>query len=890
MSPLPSDLLALIEQVVSSAGLDKSAGDEVRRDLTDYFADGLAAGRTAEELIARFGPPGEAARRFRKGVRPPERERRVIPTGASRLEALARDVRSALRRIAKTPVTSLAVIVVLALGVGTSVVVYSIVNVMLLEPLPVEEPGSLVDVWPDIPGGNSFLGISWSDYRTYRESGILDELAAFSGVVASWGDEADGSSIRATLATPSYLNMLGITPALGSVTFPAEAPFGDVAGVVVTHDFWRASLGGADDVIGSTVRIGGHAMPVIGVSQPGFTGHFIGFPTEAFLPVSAAPLFISDFDAADRTQKFFEMIGRAPENRSAADLQVALNGVAAQIEADFPEINRGHRLGVTPTTGVDHSLYTGVVVFAVILSTLSLLVLVIACLNVGGILLVRGLSRDREVAIRLALGAGRGTLIRQMMAESFVLVSIGTLAGALLASQANAWLSGWMLALSDGQIGFVIDIDGRVLALTIASAVLAALVASGAPALHLLRKDPATALQARSASGRSSTRTRSVLVVGQVAVSVVLTVAAGLFGRTLLVGAQLDPGFDADGVSSFVLDLDPDRVDEADRWTVTTSIVQAVENLPGIRGAAWSTSPPLEVARTPTDLVVPGVDPPPGLDRHVVDSRRAGPGYFAAAGLTLLQGRDLSTGDAQGSPTAVVNRAFLDRFGPSVQVGSTVEVDGVPVTVVGVAGNARYLLQDETPDPLMVLSSDQLPVRARVIYSAEEGYDVSTLSGAVQAAVLAAVPSHPRIAPRTARTRLLDALLPQRAAALLVGAMGVMAVVLAGIGLYGLIQFTVTRDLPELGVRVALGAERADLMRVVLSRGAWLVLLGIGAGLGLSLLTARGLTALLPGVSPFDPITYASVLAVFTAIALLASWFPAARAARTHPTEALRES
>jgi predicted permease len=886
MSRLPEEARRAVDDLVRRSALSAEARRELRRDLEQHFLDGLARGRPLSELLERFGDPERVAPILEQSA-PPRPRPTLGGSGDGWPAELLREIALALRTLARAPGLVLTSTVVLALGIGVTTVVFTVLNELLLRPLPVEQPDGLVDVWPDIPGGNSFLGIAYADFTTYRdESRTLEDAAAFSGRRLTVGPTEEGTEVIGKLVSPSYFPLLGLTASVGTLAFPTEAAFGDPPGVVLAHAYWTEAHGADPDVIGRTLLVDGVTATIVGVGPRGFAGHFIGFPVDLWLPVTAAVPLIDGFDPDDRAQKPFEVIARLRDGIGAEAAERELDGIAERIEAEHPVVNRGHRVGVTPTTGLDHSLHPAVTAFVAILTVVSLLVLLIACLNVGSVLLVRAMSRDRELSIRVALGAGSTRLIRQLLLESTVLVGLGAFAGIATAVQLNRLIANGVSALAAG-IGLELGLDGRVLALACVTGAVAVLAASLAPALHVLRKDPAGALRARGGSAGAGARLRAVLVVGQVAVSVVLVVATGLFVRSLVAGGRIDPGFDADGVATFRLRPDAERRGQ-DALAVEQRVVDEIRGLTGVSAVAVADAAPVGVARTPVGLEVPGVLPPPGQDRHAVDARVVGAGYLETVGIPLRAGRDLTeSDDREGPRVAVVSEAFVRAFSPQGErVGWTLDVEGEPVRVVGVAADARYLAQDAEPDPLVYLSRSGRSLGSSVV--TVRATAVTDLTARIRTIVSHAVPDHAPVEIRAARDVLDDALLPQRVGSLLVGAMGLTALLLASVGLYGLVHFTVARDRHEMGVRLALGGGRRDLVLLVLRRGFTLAGVGTLGGLALALAVAPAMEGFLVGVGPADPPTYGAVLACFGLVALVASLLPARRVLRIEPTEAIR--
>lgn len=884
---LPDAIRTAINEVIARAGLEPTAAHQVRRDLEEYFVEGLEAGRTPAELLDRFGSLDAAARQLATGPAPSgevTRSRGLAGFVASTLS----DLRFGARALIRNPGLTVTATIVLALGIGATTVVVAVVNEILLRPLPVTEPSELVDVWADIEGGNSFAGFSYPDFVDYRDGNtVLRTLAAFSGTQLDVGEPGSTAPAVVQLVSPEYFPMLGLQPQLGRMTFDPDGSFGEAPTVVLSDAFWRSSFGADPGVVGQTVQLEGAAATIIGVGPAGFSGHFIGFPSDLWIPISAAPAIIQGFDPTDRSQKRFEMIGRREAGVAPAAVESALRVLANELATRHPETNRGHGLGVTPTTGLDHSLRGITLVFLAILSVVSGLVLVIACLNVGSLILVRTMSRDREMAVRLAIGAGTRRLVRQIATESVLLVALGAAAGTAVAWQLTSLLSDTVARVGSG-LGLDLSMDWRVLGLTGVVALLAGLCASAAPAFYLLGKQPAAALRARGGGERGGTRLRSTLVVGQVTASVVLLVTTGLFVRALAAGASVDPGYAADEVATFGVSLGGGAMDPASGEALKAQIVESVAQLPEVRGVTTSNLGIPSVARTPMPIEVAGVQPPPGQDRLVSDHRVVGANFFEIMGTRLLAGRDFTEADARDGPrVAVVSEEFARRYWSDLDVvGRSFTAGGEIVRVVGIAPDVRYVVQDPSPDPLIYLSAagrptSQLQVTVRAASPLE-------LSEELQSIVGAAIPGHSSLRYRSARQNLDEALFPQRMGALVIGAMGITALLLAMVGLYGLIQYTVSRDQHELGVRLALGGRRADLVRVVVRRGLGLVGAGVGLGVVLAVLVTPGLTPFLSGIGARDPQTYIAVIGGFGAAALLASLVPALRASRIQPIEALR--
>jgi predicted permease len=881
VSTLPPELERLVAETLARSKLDEGGRTELGSDLRAHLREGLDAGRTVEELALRFGDP-ETAALLASRARPPANPLRG-GMGRGGLETMMGDIRHGIRALRRTPSLTLTATIVLSLGVSANAVVFTVMNELLLSPLPVNEPDRLADVWADTEGQNSFAGFSWQAFEVYRDQNrVFDRFAAFMGTRLELGE--DGPQVVAQFVTPQYFDVLEQTASIGSMSFAAEGAFGEPPVAVLAHGFWQDALGGDPSVLGSALQLGGRAVTVIGVGPPGFAGHFIGFRSDMWLPMSGAPLF-GRLDPLDPSDQPLEMIGRLRPGVSIEAAQAALGAIALDLRGMDAEAYRGHGVGVTRTTGLDHSLAPGVRAFVAILTAIALMVLIVACLNVGSILLVRAMARERELAVRIALGAGRARLFRTILTESLLLVVLGGVVGMLTAQRLNGALVSALLRAGPG-VGLELTVDRRVLMLTAAAAVLAAVATTVVPTLYVLRRSPAGILRGTSSERTRVLSLRSGLVVGQVCVSVVLVIATGLFARALVSGGQADPGFDPDRVAFFSVRLPEEAADR--HGPMLRDLLEALRSTPGIEVAAAGSMPPVGVSRSPMPVEVPGVAPPPGLDAHVVDVRLVDDSYLSAIGVSLAEGRGVSTSDLTASDRAVVvSVAFRDRFmGEEPAVGRIIRVGGSAATVVGVARDIRFLIQDDTPDPLLYLSTPlDTPLAApTIVLRADRPAELET---SVTAALASTVSGDARVQLRWARETLDAALLPQRMGVLIVGAMGLAALFLSAVGLYGLVQFTVARQTRELGVRLALGGGRLDLATVVLRKGLLLVGIGTVTGVAIGAITMRGLTPFLNDISPTDPLTYGAVVTSFLFVALLASWLPARKALRIEPKEAL---
>ena len=809
------------------------------------------------------------------------------------MERALSDLRLAARSWRRTPALAAAGVLTLAVALGANTALFSLANAILFRPLPgIAHADRLVNVHRKAADGTTFLGLSHPDYRDLRERArALDGLAAFNGRGASLGSgRGPAELVGIQLVSGNFFDVLGVRPQRGRlVSEEDDAAPGASPVAVISDALWRNRFGGDPLVVGRTIRLNGFPFTVIGVGPRGFQGHFIGFPFEVWVPLAMAAQAAPGEDIGARGNDWLELVGRLAPGQTVAQAQADLASVMAGLAREHPARHQGTTADVRRLTGVDDSLRGAVVSFLAALQAAGALVLAIACVNLAGVLLARAASRARDVALRLALGATRGALVRQLLAEALLLFLVGGAAGVGLA----AWAADLLHAF---QPGFVVPLrldlglDARVLAFSALLTLVAAVAFGLVPALQASRLDVLPALRdGRAGETGSRTRLRRALVVGQVALSMVLLVAAGLFVRTLQRARAVDPGFDPDGVSTARLDLTLLARDEAHGRVFYAQLLERLQSLPGARSASLATSIPLRSLAPPTALVHAAAEPVrPGGGLTVPVSTVSG-AYFETLRIPLLSGRGFADADGPSSPpVAVVSQALARQLWPGGDaIGRRVRADGLDREVVGVARDVkmRRLTEDASPHLYLPLAQRFNP-RVRVLLRTEG--DLAHASAAVRREIAALENDLPVLETMTLREAIAFALFPQRMAGTIASALGVVGLGLAATGLYGLVAWSVSRRTREMGVRLALGASGADLTRLVLRQGLHLALAGIVLGaLGAAAL-AQGLRGLLPGVSPADPVTFAAIALLMGGVAFLASYVPARRAARVDPMAALR--
>lgn len=819
------------------------------------------------------------------------------------MTALVRDLRSAVRQLTRNPGFATAAVLILALGIGLDAAVFSVVNALLFRPLPVSAPDELTAVYSASPGDfMAASALTTADFEDLRErSQGLGAVVAYTYspmVVEHAGEHRLVLGVR---ATPDFFSMLGVRPFLGRF-FPPEGA-ADTQQAVLGYAAWQRRFGADPGIVGSTIRLNGRPCTVIGVAPEAFFGLTRGVSPEVWVP-----LFLRDVDRADRRQRelgWLWAIGRRDRGVTLAQVRSELRSLASQLAAEHPETNAGRTLVAFPANevrilpGVDARLGTA---SAVVLGVVGL-VLLIACSNVANLLLARALARRREIAIRRALGAGTAAVVRQLLIESFLLALLGALLGLGLARASNAALARLRLPLPvDFTLGLALD--GRVLLFTLAAATLTALVFGLAPAVAAARSDLSALLREGSpvAGSRMQKRLGGLLVAGQMALCLVLLIDTGLAIRSLRNAHRVDPGFEPRGVvvATFAPVLQGYGRAEADQ--LLRRLTDRVRALPGVESAGLASHLPLTIEISFDRAAAAGTTAPPERWPSV-DSAFVGPGYFETLRIPVLRGRAFADADEEGAPAVtIVNQAFAARFWPGTDaVGRRLRIAGAGTDyrVVGVVRDGKYRTLGESPRPFLYRALAQRGLRTAghtgEITSGSETL-VARSSGPAPVAlaevrqVIREVDPHLAVARlEPLETTLGVALFLPRVAAVLFAVLGVLGLLLASLGIYSLMVYMVRQRHREIGIRVALGATRRDVLRLVLRRGLTLAAAGIGVGLVLAAATTRFLSAVLYGISPTDAATFMAVPAFLLIVALTATYLPARRAAGVDAMTALRD-
>ncbi|MFL5495908.1 MAG: ABC transporter permease [Gemmatimonadales bacterium] len=810
-----------------------------------------------------------------------------------------RDLRHAWRGLWRTPGFTFAAVLTLGLGIGATTAIFTVVNGVLLRPLPYQDSGRLADIWVDLgQGAQSLPAVSPADFRDYqRRSRSFAEFAAGTGdgAVNLRGNlTGQGAPERVALSpvTANFFPLLGVTPELGRNFTPEEEGFHGPHVLLLSHRLWQRRYGGDRSIIGRTIQLDGIGYTVVGVLPPDFR---LLLPAEAFLFVDAEVWVPLQFDYSvplPRNLTFFTVIGRLKPGVSFAQAQGDMSRIAEQFRQEFPEHKAANtRIRVVPLREdiVKHARPSLLTLMGAVG-----LVLLIACGNVAHLLLARGTARSGEFALRAALGASRWAMVRQLLMESGLLALCGGALGLAVTVLALTVLRAFHPA-SLPRLAEV-DVDETVLAFTLLVSVVTTLLFGVVPALRASGVDPQAQLQSagRGGLGPQRRRIRGMLIVGEVALSVVLLVGAGLLVRSFLALEQVRPGFDAGDVLTFDLSMPASRYPKgSDRRPFYRLLEERLRALPGVRQVGAVSQLPL----TGTGQLSPfayNEETARNFESVTADGRVVSPTYFKAMDTRLLAGRTFTSLDSAGAPPVIMIDETLARVawpgqsavGKQLQLQPTGTPNGF-AEVVGVVEHMRMhdLARDGLPQIYYPLGQGSPATMSFVV---ETSVDPSSLSASVRQTVAALdkdLAVH-RLTPMEGY--LAEGLAQARFSLVLMSVLGGMALLLAAIGIFGVISYSVTQRTREFGIRLALGEDPHHTLRTVILSGMRLVLLSLALGLGASFLTSRLIAGLLYGVRPADPLTFGGIAALLGLVALCACYLPARRATRVDPASALR--
>jgi predicted permease len=812
-------------------------------------------------------------------------------------QTIFRDLRFAVRMLQKTPVFTVVAVLVITLGTGAVTTIFSAANGIALRPIAgVSNPEDLVEVSRMLADGTGSLWASYPYYRYIRDgSGAhpVADVAAWSMLPMTISTGKEGIAAQGSIVTGNFFRVLGVRPALGRFFIADEdgAPSAHPV-VVISHGFWAAQLGGDSSVIGRTVRLNGYAFTVVGVAPPEFRGPLGLLRTDAWVAMAMQPQLQPGADLLTNPgPTWLQLVARVRSGVTRDGVQRELSRLTAQYAAagNEPADDRRYTgVRVSSLSSLPADLHGAALGFAALLLGASGLVLLIASFNVAAMLLARAVARRRETAVRLALGATRGRLVQQLLTETLVLYLLGAAGGVLVALNATRLLARLPLPV-DMPIALDLAPDARVLAFTLVVSLATGVMFGLAPALQSARADINARLRddtTRAGSRRSMIQ--SVLIAGQMAISLLLLVAAGLFLRALDRGHRIDLGFDTSNVAVASFNVWTYGYDDTKVRLFYRALKEELTQTPGVVAVSYTRDLPLTFHNS-VELRIEGSTAPRAAEGARIPFEEVDAGYFDVVKMKILNGRAFTAADGESAPrVAVINQAFARRFWPAGAVGRAFRRGQEVVTVVGVAHDAKYSRLGEELQPFVYFPIGQSSAQNHVELLVRTSGDPTRLAGAIRAGVRDFDPLLPAPAVTTLSAATSVALLRQRVAALVTAVLGVVGLLLAAVGLYGIVAYSISQRTREIGVRIALGADRGDVLRLVVREGMRPVVVGMGIGVVLALGATRLLVSLLFGVSPFDAITFVGVAAVLALVALTASYLPARRAATTDPVKALR--
>ena len=803
------------------------------------------------------------------------------------MNSLWQDVRYGVRMLAKRPVLTLITAAALALGIGANTAIFSVVDAVLLRPLPYPESDRIVRVFAtDLKRNILKYPTSYPNFTDWRERGsVFEHMAAHAstGAAVTFGDTPE--SVEGVYASADLFPLLGVSPAVGRVfTREEERPGSRV--VVLSHALWQRRFGGDPSVVGRQFLFDGEGVTVLGVMPEGFK-----FPVDAEGAEYWAPFDPESAGNKERGNNYLSVVARLKPGVSAAQAQGEMEAITARLQEEYQDRNAGRGANVVSmyedvVGGVRPALY-------VLLAAVGF-VLLIACANVANLLLARAAARQKEIAIRTALGASRWRVVRQMLTESLLLALIGGALGLLLA----LWGVDALSSLIPADIPRVkeIGLDARVLLFTLGVSVLTGVVFGLAPALQASKPDLNESLKdgsRGSTEGFGRNRLRSLLIVSEVALSLILLVGAGLLIRSFVELRGVKPGFDPRNVLTAGISLPTAKYGEASQQAAFhRQVLERVAALPGVKAVGSAEPLPFSGNGWQTSLKFPDRPPAPPGERLTSHTRVVTPDYFRAIGIPVLRGRVINDRDDENAPKAmVINETFANKYFPGEdplgkRVTPTV-APGFDAQVVGVVGDVKHRRLNEESAPEFYVSYLQAPQPFISLVVRAEG-DPAALAGALRNTVLQVDPNQPLYSVKTMDELLSDSVARSRFQMLLLTIFASVALALAGVGLFGVMSYTVTQRTHEIGIRMALGARAGDILRMVVRQGMVLVGMGVALGLAGAFALTRFISTLLYGVSASDPLTFAGVSALLAAVALLACLVPARRATKVDPMVALR--
>ena len=877
--------------------LNEEIAGHIALQTAENLRVGLPPAEARRQALLKFGAVASIAEDYRA-------ERRFLF-----FDTLLQDIRFAFRILRKTPLTTGVALLSLALGIGANTAIFSLIDAFMLRMLPVQNPQQLVQIRFKSPRSqhlsSTVTNPIWEQVRDHQ--GVFSGVFAWSPRTFDLADGGEENDINGIYASGDYFNVLGVRPAAGRLLAASDDIRGCPGVAVLSYGFWQEHYAGAQSAIGSSIRLNGHYFPIVGISQRGFSGTDVGKPLDVAIPICAAAILGRSLDVRDAW--WLSMIGRLKPGANIGQAQAHMKVLSPTLfgavvpqdsSAKSQDIFRMDSFALSPASTGSSSVDGVREQYSQPLKILMFvvgLVLLIACANIASLLLARSAARQKEIALRLSLGASRARLIRQVLTESIVLSGAGAVLGVFFARWGSALLVRFV-STDQGQVFLDLKMDGRVLAFTIAIAVLCGLFFGILPAFRATRVSANSAMkegQSQGGRGRSQSATVRWIVAAQVALSLILLIGTGLFIRTFTNLMTLNPGFDPNNVLLIDTNVHSSGLPEPTLVPLYGQMLAKLQALPGVVSASQCLLYPLSSGdEWNFEVSVPGYQSPNGVEQ-LVYLNWVTPGYFSTMRTPLLEGRVFAARDsANSTPVVVVNELLAktyfrgqDPIGKHIQLGGQ-EIGDKPLEIIGVVQNAKRDSLDQD-----FLSTAYVPLAQ--IHSVREDttFEIRTAMtpGALIPAVrdaMASVNKSASLQFATLKQEGDDSVLQEHLMAVLSGFFGGLALLLTAIGLYGVMAYVVTQRTREIGIRLALGAQQTSIFRLVMRDAAIVLVTGIAAGLLGSIWITRLVQQLLFGVKPTDPWSLVLAVAALVCVALVATYIPARRAMKVDPMVALR--
>jgi putative ABC transport system permease protein len=865
--------------------------EELAQHLDDVYQRVISSG--ANEADAQRAALNELAGELKDVQRYKQRrENPPVPDESGRLNLLAdflQDLRYAARMLAKNPGFTAVAVIALALGIGANTAIFSVVNTVLLRPLPYKDPEQLVMVWEDATKHgyprDTPTAANYIDWRD--QNSVFSGMAAIDEINLNLTNAGDPERLKGRRVSANLFALLGVEPQLGRVFNAAEDQPGAQHVAVLSHRLWQRRFGGDANIVNKTLTLDGEAYTVTGVMPARF--EFPEKDVEIWVPIA-----FDAREAANRNRHYLEVVARLKPGVTLEQAQTEMTTIGARLQQQYPQTNTD--IGVAVTSLHEHQVGDIKPALLILLGAVGL-VLLIACANVANLLLARAAIRQKEIALRVALGARRWRLLRQFLTESVLLATIGGTLGLAIAFGGLLLLRSFIPEnISQAR---EITLDLKVLGFTLLVSILTGLIFGLAPAIQAVRMNQSETLKEGgrdSVTGRSGKRLRGLLVTAEVAVSLVLLIAAGLLINSFLRLRNTDPGFRVDHLLTMKVELPYPKYEQAQRRNeFFNNVVQRVQSIAGVRSAAVTVNLPLYRQGNSISIQIAGrPEPPPGQEPIIV-TRMISPGYFETMGIPLVSGRQLTDHDTEKSPNVVVISETMarrywpgeDAIGKRIAAGR-VTSDADWIQVIGVVKDVHQFELSADPKPQMYLSYRQAEFFWPEDLVVRTDVDPASLAATVRNAVWEIDKEQPVSNIRTMEDILADSIARQRFSMLLLGVFAGVALLLAAVGIYGVMSYSVAQRTHEIGIRMALGAQTSAVLKLAVGYGLKLVVAGVVIGLVAAFVLTRLMSTLLFGITATDPATFALISLLLIAVAAIASYIPARRATKVDPLIALR--